>query len=167
MGEESRLQKLISEVGEINEGDVIFSGGAIRKTSKLDKFIINFSDAVFSDFPSSIEAAPEEETFNAYIKVDANGRVLYNSMENPGVLSSFLRKCGLISPKKDWHAGIKYFKYDSAVRFKNGELIKVNGNLCNFNLDYKQNTITDLDCRPVSEFLKIGDYGYKGKIILG
>ena len=109
---------------------------------------------------------PLEETCAGYLRVNANGIVMHDDMENSGRISYFLRNHRLAGPDKNWYKNIRAFTYDHAFRFTRGVLKEINGNLIGFKLDYKNNRLEGLEGEDIKDFLKVGDYSSNGKIIV-
>ena len=154
------LKHILKHTGYLREGDVVFVGDFTKNLGRLEKnlgFLFTFS---------GLEApkGPLEEHYSGYLRVDWRGTVLYNSMENTGILGSFLRRHGIIGPDKDWNKKIYCFNYSGAFRMRQGKLEKISGNLARFQLDYDKNILRDLDWGEITEFLKVGDYSASGTI---
>ncbi len=154
------LNKLVKHAGYPSEGDVIFVGSFTKKLGPLEEAL----GSLFAGDAFVISKEPLKARYNGYLRVNYSGKVLYNSMENTGILGTFLRRYGLIGPDKDWHRKIDNFDYSHAFRMKGGRLEELSGNLVEFQMNCSNNVLMDLDWLGITEFLKVGDYSPHGSI---
>lgn len=153
------LKKILKTVGEIREGDIVFYGYFTKVIGEL-RDELNY---LFVEAYVPIRSGRLEEHHSGYIKVDRCGAVLYDCMENTGMLGGFLRRHGLVGPDRDWQSGIEKFEYVRAFRMKNGGLEELCGNLERFDLNSDKNAL-ELDYGPITDFLAVGDYAGSGTI---